>query len=163
MGGGCVGDDRGASASRGHQMGLSGNQRLGRGSWWGRRCRQRCLLMWWWLLPGQVGRRQGHRLGRGAWVGRQRCRGSAGWWLRQLRVGAMAQFRWAQTSLVLLHILVYVVLTLCGGPQGQGQVRRAWEIRSWRSRCPGGLGNKGWGIFSSRQRKGQRLAFEGQR
>ena len=127
MGGGSVGDDCGAAPGRGHEMGRGGHQRLGRGRWWGRRDRQRCLLLWWGLLPREVGRRQGHRLGVRVWVRRQRCGGRAGRWLRQLRVGAMAQLMWAQASLVLLHVLVYVVLTLCGGTRGEGPVRRAGE------------------------------------
>lgn len=58
----------------------------------------------------------------GVLVWGQRQRGCAGWWFRQLRVRAKAQLRWAQADLVLLHILVYVVLTLCGGEgTGTGQ------------------------------------------
>lgn len=116
-----MGDDRGAAPSRCHQMGRSWHQCLGRGSRWGRRGWQRGLLLWLRLLHGEVGRRQGHGVGVRVRVYRQRRRAAGGWQggLQQLRVGTMAQLRWAQARPVLLHILVYVVLTLCG-EQGQG-------------------------------------------
>lgn len=69
----------------------------------------------------------------------------------------MAQLRWAQASLVLLHILVYVVLTLCVGTWGQRQVRKAWEQEAGEVGALGGLGTlqgrvRGGDIFSGRQR-----------
>lgn len=57
----------------------------------------------------------------------------------------MAQLRRAQAGLVLLHILVYVVLTLCGGTGQQGQVRKARERDPGEAEAPRGLGLlQGW-------------------
>lgn len=91
--------------------------------------------------PREVGRRQGHRLGVRVWVRRQRAQGPCWAVARQLWVGAMAQLMWAQASLVLLHVLVYVVLTLCGGTRRGGTSPEGLGTRAWRSRCPQGSGD----------------------